>query len=287
MRLPEIIKVELGRFAAGTPHDCGWDFATWNDAEWLGQDLAADLLKLSARLRNDLTNYGFAIVATADGEGLYASPAYPVTRLLSLLGTPIRVFQREPAHWRRVDVDLSRPPRRSRGSGRQALHLDFVNAENPPDMVCLYCQIEDPLGGGASLVANYVGVEDELIAEHREILQRSIFRDGKFEALENIGSDANPFAILSGSKKWRFRYTTNLLNADVPCEVRIALHALNHHLDQRTVSYRLRKGEMLIIDQHRALHGRAPVGSPQDLLPVAERRLVLHSFVRRQSVKGA
>jgi hypothetical protein len=76
---------------------------------------------------------GFARLSTGvtDIEGLAE-----LERSLSEIGSLFRVFVRHPL-WKPLGVDPDRPPGRSGGVGRNSLHIDCVNMENPP--VLLHC----------------------------------------------------------------------------------------------------------------------------------------------------
>ena len=159
--------------------------------------------------------------------------------------------------------------------------MDFINAELPPDYICLICLKEDPLGKSNSLVSNFVGVENELSSETLSTLQQAVFRDGKVESLLNVGINLNPFSIFPKTGDPYFHYTTNLANMDNSTDVQIALDDLNYVLEVRAKSFLLKAEQLLIVDQTRALHGREVVGAGQEDIAADQHRLVLHSFVSR------
>lgn len=195
---------------------------------------------------------------------------------LSALSTPIQVFDRYPG-WRPMGVDVAREPSRSEGTGSQPLHMDFVNAEDPPDLVLLYCARADPAGGGGSRVATIP--DTGRLPEHvRATLSEAIFSDGRVVDLHGVGADINPFPVLAAGKDWHVRYTGKLADrADEP-RVREALSAFEALLEPREL--RLAAGQALLIDQHRALHGRCPLGPGQETIPAAEQRLLWQRFGR-------
>lgn len=261
----------------------GWEFIEWLQKDNLEEFNLSQNSRLSAvvaSIRETLQNDGFVVVKfdVTQLEKSYA--AFRTTQLLSLLGKPIRVFQNEPSHWRRVDVDLDRPENRSRGAGELALHMDFVNAEFPPDFVCLLCMTADPFGEGQSIISNFTHIENELSEKCVKLLKRPVFTDGRVENLSNIGSDANPFSVFPNVEKQFFRYTTNLTQNVWDAELLEALEQLNLKLRQRAITFILEAGELLIVDQRQVLHGRKPVGMGQETLAPSQRRLVLHSFIK-------
>ncbi|MDZ7703631.1 MAG: hypothetical protein U5L04_03995 [Trueperaceae bacterium] len=260
-----------------------WDFNHWGHSDI---DLGAyeHTNNLVREVEKKLLADGFAIVDFAflleeHDEAVVASA---ITIFLSGLGDPLRIFLNRP-HWRKLRVDLSRSPERSEGAGQSPLHMDFVNAENPPDLVCLFCVTPDPLGGGASLLSEINGVEKLLADEHIDVLSNAQFSDGKVVNLGGIGVDINPFPVLSLSGKWRYRFTGGLLSNPKHEDFRDSLMELSQVLNDRTVTTILKRGELLIADQHKVLHGRGSLGEGQDKIAEDERRFLFHSFVRRRT----
>ncbi len=227
-----------------------------------------------------LTEFGFVVLDLSGAfQGGLPDPTI-VTRCIALFGTPIRIFAPPHPFWRVVDVDENRPANRSRGVGTLPLHLDFVNADNPPDVICLFCSRSDAKGMGRSTVANFVGIENELSEGDRKLLEERVFRDGFVKNLYNIGGDMNPFSVLSHDGAWRVRYTANLLDMKLSNEHRGALERFHAVIEARAVAFDLRQHQLLLVDQHKALHGREALGEGQAGVPYAERRLLYHSFLR-------
>lgn len=227
----------------------------------------------------ELNSHGYTIVRF--GPNLLESRAIDnATLLLSNVGQIIDVFELPSGPWRQIDVDPSRPPNKSRGVGRIPLHLDFVNAENPPDVVCLFCIRPDPQSGGCNLIAPFENVILELSQQEIDDLTKPVFHDGQVKNLSKIGADINPFPVLSSSKKWKFRYTSNMLSLELPKNIERALFKLEDILNTVTVRVMLERFDLLLVDQHRALHGREPLGDSQEKIAPERRRLLLHSFLR-------
>lgn len=263
--------------------DIQWDTPVWpieNNILESRNLLEIELIKLKNSIANSLNEFGGALVEFKGMEIYGEAGAGIVTRLLSCFGTPIKVFDNEYGHWRKIDVDVNRPASKSRGIGNLPLHMDFVNAENPPDLVSLFCVRRDPAGGGNSLISRHIGFEKELSTRSIKLLKQKIFHDGKVINLSNIGKDINPFSVYCQTSRWRFRYTSNLLHLHLPVDVLQALNELEEFLSASTYQVELCENQMLLIDQHYALHGRESLGGNQAEIPTACRRLVHHSFVR-------
>src|ERR1041385_5852134 len=270
---------ELASEAGRISNADGWQFVSWQ------ADVRVDPSKLRFGLRQlisdtelHLSDCGYAVISFTDLANLCGPniEAAAITLFLTALGEPIRVFDQLPFHWRQIDADLTRPPNRSRGIGLQPLHHDFVNAEYPPDFVCLYSLRPDPLGAGASLVSDLKWIASELPTDILNQLCLPIYADGVVQNLLNVGRDVNPFPVYSPSAAFQFRYTSNLLENTASESARAALQKLAPAIEERAVKHRLLAGELLIIEQRRAVHGREPLGDGQELLAPSERRLVLH-----------
>lgn len=280
----EAERVALVRFVGSRPVS-GWAFESWpygrvpmNEPEF-----PDEMLGIRAKVVNRLSTEGFAIVDCREilAEEISSTAAGIVTVITSLLGSPLRVFRRLP-HWRPLTVRLDRPADRSEGIGRTPIHMDFVNASDPPDLVALMCIRDDPLGGGAIMLARFASVLNKLTADEKIVLSRNAFRDGEVRDLDGVGVDVNPFAVLA-EDKWGFRFTERLLDAESDPRVRALLLKVSRCLGEKVQTRRLDTGHLLVLDQHQVVHGRAPLGKGQGKLKADERRLLLQSFIRAGS----
>jgi hypothetical protein len=259
----------------------GWDFLRWPATLDLNACTTSRLLDdvLADCTREDVTN-GFVTVRLHD---LVRRPpeeaAGAATLIAGHFGKPLRVFGDSP-HWREVGVDPERPPNRSRGTGLLPLHMDFVNAESPPDAICLLCIRPDPLGGGASIVARIEDCETLVSEPTLLALSAPIYRDGAVRGLEGVGSDTNPFPVFASGAKFKYRYTGHLLSSVSEPSAIAALEELAEILQARVQTMLLEPGDLLVVDQHRAVHGRMPLGPQQSQKQAQERRLMLLSFLR-------
>jgi hypothetical protein len=283
--LPISVFDELARLAYHCPTP------DWNFEEWLygyldltAQATVPKLVQYIDTVKVEIQSQGFVVLELRrlldDLDENNAASA--VTVLLSCLGTPLRVFLAHP-YWRRLSVDLNRPLASSGGIGDQPFHMDFVNAANPPDLVCLLSIRSDPLGGGASSIALFDRLEHELDLITREVLSYPLYRDGEVRNLNGVGHDVNPFPVFAPETRWAYRYTEKLIDSAPNDKARIALQAVSNILLSRGVSFTLSYGDLLILDQHRVVHGRQALGHGQHQVPENERRLLLQSFIRYEA----
>jgi hypothetical protein len=265
----------------------GWEFEHWPDVHLSGPLDGGELAEVVADTAGRLATDGFAIVrfgsvVTDQPEAIAASAA---TLLTTAFGSPFRIYRHFPSHWRALGADPERPHNKSEGIGDQPPHHDFCNAEYPPDVVCLLCLQPDPLGGGASIVAKMGGIEEMLDDSEVAALNRPVYRDGQVRNLMGVGQDANPFAVIAAAAdaRYRYRYVGHLLESAPDAETQAAVRALARALRQRTVAFPLQAGDLLLVNQHLAVHGKRALGAGQERLPPERRRKMLLGFLRARS----
>jgi hypothetical protein len=205
--------------------------------------------------------------------------ATSIENLMQPIARQIRVFGDRPK-WRAIGVDTAKDADRSEGTGESPLHMDFVNAEFPPDYVVLLCVRTDPLAGGQSTLASLAAATSRMSQDERKHLEFRQFVDGKVDGLLNVGRDINPFAILSPNDNFKFRFTAQLLKQRYLAETEAALRHFHAELESQKSVFLVPSGHALIIDQHWHVHGKVGLGEGQEALPTAHRRLLLHGFFR-------
>lgn len=260
----------------------------WGFSEW-PYGMVRDVIDGDYRELSELVGEGMRLLSSegyfvASLSELLDQPSETVavssiTSFLAAFGYPIRVFQKYP-FWRPLGVDLARPHGSSGGVGHQSFHIDFVNAETPPDLVCLLCIRPDPYEGGHSLISRITEIETLLDPGQVDLLREAAFTDGMVYGLNEVGKDINPFSVIDSASKWRYRFTSKLLETTANKDCLDALRSVHEILLDRSVSILLRRGDLLIVNQHVATHGRAALGAGQDQIPEGKRRLLYQAFVR-------
>jgi Taurine catabolism dioxygenase TauD, TfdA family len=203
-----------------------------------------------------------------------------LTALLTLIGTPMRVFD-DWDLWKPLGTNTEVPPERATGTGYNPLHIDVVNSTMPPAYSCLLCVREDPRGAGDSLVANLQEAVSGLSPEEVEYLKAPMYRDGNFYRLSGVGVEFNPFPVLEWQPDglWMVRFTAKMLPEMGPGPHQEALRALERLLMARQEQFLLGEGQLLIVNQRLVCHGRMPLGEGQSDLPPSERRALLQIFL--------
>ena len=173
--------------------------------------------------------------------------------------------------------------RSSRG-GRESerLHTDTADWKTPVEFISMVCVRADRTGGGRSRVLDVDAVRDEVTS-----------RLG-VEALERLETEPVPWqlaAYCGGGVEWRTvltessicwrRYTIDRAldakAAKLPGDMLSRLDAFEEIVNSsaRTVDFLMREGELLVMDNVRAIHARTPItgGDSSD-------RLMIRSWIR-------
>lgn len=204
------------------------------------------------------------------------------TALLAELATPFQPFQRWPL-WKTIGTNLAAKPGVSTGIGYNAFHMDLVNATQPPDYTILLCVRPDPLGAGASILSDARGAVSRLSPSTRALLAEPEYCYGSFFELSDVGEEYAPFPVLDGKPEdvGFVRFTAKMLAGSDLSEAHArAARELADELIARQTTFTLRRGDVLIVDQHRWVHGREPLGDGQHNVPEENRRVLLQLFLR-------
>lgn len=178
------------------------------------------------------------------------------------MAIPFQPFTRWPL-WKELGTNLDADPSLSTGTGYNAFHMDLVNATRPPDYTTLLCIRPDPLGGGPSILSDARAAVSRLTETSRALLADKAFRYGSFYELSDVGEEHTPFPILDDepADAGFVRFTTKMLAGAGLDEAHAdAARVLAAEMVKGQVSFTLQRGDFLIVDQHRCVHGREPLG---------------------------
>jgi hypothetical protein len=203
------------------------------------------------------------------------------TAILAEVAVPFQPFNRWPL-WKEIGTNLNASPGRSTGTGYNAFHMDLVNATHPPDYTTLMCVRPDPLGG-PSILSDARAAVSRLSPSSRALLADKAYRYGSFFELSDVGEEYTPFAVLDSdpADTGFVRFTAKMLTEPGLDEAHAgAARELADHLTAGQVSFMLQSGDVLIVNQHRCMHGREPLGAGQEAVPPPDRRLLLQLFLR-------
>ncbi|MFF1913488.1 TauD/TfdA family dioxygenase [Streptomyces sp. NPDC058239] len=210
------------------------------------------------------------------------------TAILAEVANPFQPFQRWPL-WKELGTNLNANPGLSTGTGYNAFHMDLVNATQPPDYTTLLCVRPDPLGAGASILSDAREAVSRLTSSSRALLADVAYRYGSFFELSDVGEEYTPFPVLDGEPEdlGFVRFTAKML-AEPGLDEGHALAAkeLADRMVAGQVSCTLRRGDFLIVNQHRWVHGREPLGDGRHGVTPENRRLLLQLFLRSAGAAG-
>ncbi len=139
------------------------------------------------------------------------------TAVCSLVGHPFRLVTRW-GLWQELGVDLNAEPHRFGGSGYNPLHIDMVNASDPPPLTCLFSVRTDPLGGGYTIVSNLQRAVRALNPFDTAELAKPAFQEGQFYDLFGVGQELKRFAVIAplSNGMARVRFTAKMTSSLPP-----------------------------------------------------------------------
>lgn len=218
---------------------------------------------LRERLRAALDREGAAVVGDVPAESDDALLA-----LTSTLGTPSAVGNgdgvihdvRPRAIGEQRDLSTTRKP--------FPLHTDSTALARPHDYVCLACVSAPGDGGGESMVMGLGEIEDGLTPDTRATLARPLF---PFPLNDPDEGQGVRWSSVLGEGSIRFRSDVLELGelvsgSDMEDGARRSVEELEAVLgdERRRLVRGLRPGDVLIVDNRRALHGRTEITAEAD-----------------------
>ncbi|MEV6673253.1 TauD/TfdA family dioxygenase [Streptomyces sp. NPDC051162] len=228
---------------------------------------------------------GYAVVRLgniAQALGIEKQFLRVATALLAEVAAPFQPFQRWPL-WKTIGTNLAAKPGMSTGIGYNAFHMDVVNATQPPDYTILLCVRPDPLGAGASILSDARAAVSRLAPSTRALLAEAAYSYGSFFELTEVGEEYAPFPVLDGKPAdvGFVRFTGKMLaESDLSKSHARAAKELADELIAGQDTFTLQRGDVLIVDQHRWVHGREPLADGQHDVPEENRRVLLQLFLR-------
>jgi hypothetical protein len=127
-----------------------------------------------------------------------------------------------------------------------------------------------------------------LTSEELELLRTPAFVDGTFYDLTGVGEEYNPFPIVDDlpPAEGFIRFTAKMLaQRDPDDRYTRAAQALEKELVAGQHRFLLDRGDVLVVDQHVACHGREALGSGQTTLAADERRLLMQTFLASEPLQ--
>ncbi|BAJ26409.1 MULTISPECIES: TauD/TfdA family dioxygenase [Kitasatospora] len=243
----------------------------------------------------------FAEHITGDGDGRALVAFDPADHrlnqelalgLLSALG-PVPAVYPADGCWSSLQVRTEADPGRTHGTGENQLHVDLVDRDLIPRYIALYCEREDPAGGGASALADLRAAATELGDTERALLQQPVFSYWTDQGVHGVGDPLERFAVLPERLEpgLPIRFTSkmrpHLLRGELlegtgsaRQETAAAFGALADAALRHRTTVRLRPGQLLVFDQLRWAHGRMPLGEGQEAIEPGRRRLLRQAYVQ-------
>lgn len=231
----------------------------------------------------DRAPVAFATVIEAIEERLARSPRFAIVRGLPVAATALliaisaRLGTLVDPYCRSTRPREIRPATDREHDGRALntlLHTDSTDWPVPNDLTCLWCVRPDPEGGGRSLLLtadDFVAhVEGTAGAEAAALLSTPL----PWRIASELGGGVYHAPIATGGEVRWMRYTVE--PTKLPPDA-VALLAQIERVIERAagvIDVMLDAGDLLVIDNRHALHGRTPAAP-------ASSRLLLRTKLRR------
>lgn len=172
-------------------------------------------------------------------------------------------------------------------------HVEMAFSPHRSDYVALLCLREDHDGVAGTTISSIDRMLPMLDAAAIRTLRQPRFRtrvDASFRAGDDLPGDLwiDPICVLDGPPERPHVRVDFAETEGADQKAQLALRALRAAADRARVVVQLRAGDLLIIDNHRALHGRTPFVPRYD----GADRWLLRSFItkdlrRSESVRHA
>ena len=209
-----------------------------------------------------------------------------IFQLLQEFCKPIIVYKRH-GLWKAIGVDFNVEAERVGGTGQIPLHIDCVNSTLPPDIVGFYCARLDAHGGGETLVSNFYDALSELSDTELSSLVECKIEEGRFFDLSNIGTEYNPFPLLEWDNKGiRWVRYTGKFREQLKTKAPLAFRKFEDLLKKKSYRFLIKNGDILLINQHYASHGRLPLGPHQQIIHEKKHRLLYQIFGRVNNLRS-
>lgn len=248
-------------------------------------ETVASLLAMLSRTGTAVVRMGNIAQALGIGEHFLRL----ATAILAEVACPFQPFQKWPL-WKEIGTNLNADPGMSTGVGYNAFHMDLVNATEPPDYTTLLCVRPDPLGAGASILSDGRAAVSRLTPASRALLAEVAYSYGSFFELSDVGEEFSPFPVLDDEPRdpGFVRFTAKMLRESELGEAHAnAAKELADQMVAGQISFTLQRGDILIANQHRWVHGREPLGGGQHEVAPEDRRLLLQLFLRDRATRPA
>ena len=188
---------------------------------------------------------------------------YWLTTFGSLLGDPYSYVQEGNGHFYH-DVTPYKKHETAISSKSSAINLDFhtelVFHHFIPDYLMLFCIRGDRNGEAATYVSSVRDSLDEIPSDIRKVLEQPLFKTGIDYSFGNVNTtkgNGRVVSVLYGDPNDPLlNFDPDLMEAATP-EADVALKKLREILFKNKHSVVLEAGDLIIIDNKRAVHGRS------------------------------
>lgn len=207
----------------------------------------SDLEDIKRRIAVD----GYTIIKGLD-VSTEATAKQELLDLFQRLGTVVSYFDQP----RIMDVKPQEgfQPASSGGKGYFDFHTDVTFHDSPPELFGLLCLQDDEIGGDSILADGYEVVNE--LADDNEALRNTLVN---FPPPSHVKSGYIKQPILSrDTKRPTIRFRSDLIETSSD-EQRRLIDRFAERVKANSRTLHLSKGELLVVDNHRMLHGRTDI----------------------------
>lgn len=162
------------------------------------------------------------------------------------------------------------------------LHTDTADWESPVELISMVCVRPDVGGGGRSRVLDIDTLKEDVRRRlGTDFLERLQTQPVPWQVAPYRGGGLQWRTVLSNDRIcWR-RYTIDLsaesANVELSDDLKAALDAFGDVVSSApgTLDFPMREGDLLFVDNHRAIHARTPISSNR-----GSNRLMIRSWIR-------
>ena len=200
-----------------------------------------------------------------------------------LVAPPYQAPRAQLVHYIQPATDIKAVRQTTHRTESERFHTDCADWPEPARIVSMVCVRPDPHGGGRSLVLDTAAIHQEVEERLGRDIVKLLERESvPWKTAKYRGGDVIWQPILgSPGIRWR-RYTIDAAlsedGVEISPDLAEILDPLGELIDRsdRSVDFLMAAGELLFVDNHRALHARTPLDGSYK----SSERLMLRSWIQ-------
>jgi hypothetical protein len=198
--------------------------------------------------------------------------------LMSEFGVPFGAFKNK-GLYQTLGVNSEAKTLRAESTGYIPTHLDLDQMEKPPHGLGLFCVRPDPYGGGENTLFNYARFLDLLSEEEKDLLRSIKYSYSHAFDTNGVGEELNPHPLLDDQGIFRFN---GKATPDLAGDLAKLFNKLDGYFLEHSTKVLLQTGDLLLINQEKALHGRLALNNPYNRAEASQDRFLIEAYLRHE-----